>query len=619
MARIKPYTLEQRQALVEAANADVRTLHQEWDKLEHLYAMGSVEGYAAATSTSVSAAGKLFEGIVGLAPEVLNLALPHMNILVESVTSRDPDIIVEPLSGGTDADDAALIAQNLAKYFWKRTNATSDLADATKDCVVIGNGFMKVGWNLTETEVEKDEEKILDELDRLIETDRALALERGHASTSTIEELREMISLTETIVEEDEPFVEYVNPRNIRVPSDARRLWESRWVAQIVRKPIDELCATLNITDPSRIKRNVESSASSASAWQGYDNRLAPFEYAEVIEFYDMRSRRMSVFQLGSDEDLYEDELPFSHRFPPFVHIANYRRRPSDFWAFGDLKNVAGLLAMVNETLTYQMENMRLGAGDKTFIDEKILTPEVIKKLSIPGPSAIPVKRGDTPMGELTHTIQRQAVSNDVYTAKDQVQASVAEVLGISELQRGMVSAANRVSGTGAAAVEGHTALRNGTKQAAVEKAVSDAVQLLISLCQEFLAEDTALRVTGSRGNGVVSVSPEDIQGEFSYSVEGGSTRAVNSATREKRAFDRLNVVIPALVNNGYDPELTLRASMRDLGLDPNVYLKKVAEAPAPEEQPAPDDFGVMSAETGPAMDVGGLAASAAVEGDIVL
>ena len=69
-----------------------------------------------------------------------------------------------------------------------------------------------------------------------------------------------------------------------------------------------------------------------------------------------------------------------------------------------------------------------------------------------------------------------------------------------------------------------------------------------------------------------------DIYGEFLVSVEGGSTRAINPATREQQGLRTLGDVVPALVQLGFDPVPALRAALRDLGYDPDVMLRPMQQ-----------------------------------------
>jgi hypothetical protein len=428
MSELKPYTVTEAQQLLDNAITKSRSRHDEWQLLEHLYASGTTDGVVANATAAGVDMSRIIQDTTGVPLDVVNMVLPHINMIVASTVSRDPSFIVEPISGGQAAEDYAVICEAVVKYFWKRTQATSDLYDATKDFVVCGNGFLKVGWRYTEKTTRRTDSEIDSEVAALMDAALELATEQG-TTPPTIEEIRGLVSVSSTEVVADEPYVEYVRPYDIFVPSDARRLWESRWVAQRIVKPADEIRTQLGLSEDAPLTLLNAWEQESRTSWRNEAGR-DPFQFAEIFEFYDMRTRRLLIFQRGADEPLYESELPYGHRHPPFVHLANFRRNPSEFWAFGDLKNIAGLQAMLNETFQEQMENMRR-AGNKVLIAEDLVTPDVEDALQSPDTNlAIKVRLPDgSPMQEKVMALPAQPLPSDVYTASDSLQAGMAVTL----------------------------------------------------------------------------------------------------------------------------------------------------------------------------------------------
>jgi hypothetical protein len=206
--------------------------------------------------------------------------------------------------------------------------------------------------------------------------------------------------------------------------------------------------------------------------------------------------------------------------------------------------------------------------------------------------------------------VARQALAGDVYAAKDELQSKMREVLGINDFQAGGVGA-DRMSATAAAVVDGVATLRAQSKIASVEAAASQIGNLILLLCQEYLDEPTAIRITSVSGASWLRVSKDDLFGEFLVSVEGGSTRALNPATREQQGLRTLVEVVPALQALGYDPEPALRMALRDLGYDPNVLLVRAEQppeaggmgAPPPQGEPGAMSTGEMvAAQGGPSL-----------------
>jgi hypothetical protein len=210
------------------------------------------------------------------------------------------------------------------------------------------------------------------------------------------------------------------------------------------------------------------------------------------------------------------------------------------------------------------------------------MTPELKKQLESPIPDQVVVF--DIPeassLDDVVRPLSRQATPSDAYAMDGKLQDAMMQVLGINDFQAGGVGA-DRMSATAAAVVDGVATLRAQDKLAALETAISGIGLRVLLLCQEFLDEQRAVRIAGPNGSMWLNVSPSDIYGEFKVSVEGGSTRALNPATRAQRGIQTLQAVIPALTQLGYDPTNALRMAIKDLGYDPNFML---VPAQQPEE-----------------------------------
>ena len=610
---VKPFELHQAQDLVKDAVQRADRRHQRWRVLEALYRTGSVHQAEEVT------AGKLGEFLPSLTEYAANMILPHINIIQESVIARDPKLICEPLGGGEMAEMTRDTSEGVLTYFWKRARATEHLRDSTMDAVRLGSGFLKVSWTHIEEERDlSEDERALMEAEALAEGE-ALAAEAG-VFVDEIELLPDGVPHSEVRVVRSEPFVEYVSPYDVFVPINTRRLETARWVAQRITLPVDEIVANpeFDITEDSIIRDgtavNVQDEYQAEWRRQTEDARgvygsTLALDTATFWEFYDMRTRKMMVFQLDSQDVMYEGDIFWSHRYPPFVQLRNYAATGSDFWGFGDIENVANLQGMFNEFLADQLENARR-AGQKYLVRSSSVSDELIAALEtdehdVVAPVNIP--QGE-PLSDVIVPIFRQALSGDVYAAKAELEEKIRQVLGINDFQAGGLGA-DRMSATAAAVVDGVATLRAQSKIAAVEAAASQTGNIILLLCQEMLDEPTAVRISGVEGATWSEVTKEDIYGEFLVSVEGGSTRAINPATREQQGLRTLGEVVPALLQLGYDPEPALRQALRDLGYDPNLMLIRMEQPPmegAPGEPEgeggAPMTSEVMMGMGGPGM-----------------
>jgi hypothetical protein len=610
---LKPFDLQDAQDLIKDAVSRAEPRHKQWRLMEALYRTGTL------AQAEQASTGRLQDFYPSLNDEVANLILPHINIIQESVVARDPQLLCEPLAGGEEAEISAKTAESVLEYFWKRSRATDALRDATLDSVRLGTGFIKVAWSHVETEVELDEEQREARAAANLEAQLDEALGRNVLSSTSIELKPRSVPTSEVMVVRDEPFVAYVSPFDVFVPVEARRLEEARWVAQRITLPVDEILANPEFdVDMDTLVRDgtVEGGTDVYEAeWrrqapdaEGTFRSTLASDTATYWEFYDMRTRRLMVFQVNGGGVWYDEELSWSHRYPPFVHVRNYTSTGNDFWGFGDIENVVSLQEMFNEFLFEQMDNARR-SGQKYFVRGDQVTDELRAGLeSDESDVVIPIH---LPTGESLRDVlvpvARQALAGDIYAAKDELQMKMREVLGINDFQAGGVGA-DRMSATAAAVVDGVATLRAQSKIASVESAASQIGNLILLLCQEYLDEPTAIRITSVVGASWQEVSKEDLFGEFRVSVEGGSTRALNPATREQQGLRTLIEVVPALQALGYDPEPALRMALRDLGYDPGVLLVRAPEQQAPAALPAgpaqgqPSNGEMIAAQGGPSL-----------------
>jgi hypothetical protein len=574
------YSLTDKQDAVRDAVRRMDPVHQHWRVLESLYRTGAQRELSAADVSRI-----MPYPVPGTFLRTVNMVLPHLTLLINSVVARDPKLIVTPVGGDVaDIELHGQVAQAVLEYFWKRTAATEVLRDVTQDMVVLGNGFAKVGWAYSE----QTRDFTSDDQDVLVAAAAEVLGEMGvDVDDSIMSELVESVSLTESLVEVDEPYVEYVSPYDVFVPANARRINQARWIAQRLRLPLEELRANPLFNQEVVEGLAPDTGFADPDTLQRYEEREeglpSIFEHTTVYEFYDMRDRTLCVFSLDAEEALFEGPIPYAHRYPPFVHMRNFNDGGNSFWSFGDVENVAGLQLMTNEIMLAELSDLKR-VGNKYFINRQVLTPEISKALASNQPDqVIPVDLpANLSINEVLQPVQRLATPSDNFVMEQRLQEYMQRVLGVTDLQLGSMVSASRVPATAAAAVEGASTVRALDKTVNVESACREVGTRILGLCQQFLDTGKAIRIAGPNAPMWLEVTAEDISGEFAIETEGGSTQAINPLTRARQGVELLQGVVPMLAQLGYDPENTIRTALRYMGLDPDHLLVR------PEPQAAP-------------------------------
>ncbi len=600
MAKRKPYTLKDKQAAIRDALRRMDPVHEHWRMLEALYRTG-----AQRELTQMDLSRILPFPIPGSFLRTVNMLLPHLTLLINSIAARDPKFVVTPIDGNFDVvEKNGATAKAVLDYYWKRSDSTSVLRDMTQDMVIIGNGFSKIGWSYSEKTVDRTNDDIVIETQDLVAAAAEVAQETGlMMDDNIVNEIVDAVALTEQLVEVDEPYTEYVSPYDMFLPADARRMNQSRWICQRLRLPLDEIKSNPQFRKSAVDNLKADTGFADRTTMDHYEMQdqglPEAFAYATIYEFYDMRDRTLSVFQIDGAEALFDGDIPYAHRYPPYVHMRNYSDGGSTAWGFGDVENVAGIQLMVNEIMVAEINDLKR-VGNKYFINKKVLTPELAKALAENRPDqVIPVDLpGNVSMQEVLQPVARLATPADNFVMENKLQDYMQRILGISDLQAGMMSSASRVPATAAAAVEGATTTRSLDKMTNVEKAAREIGTRMLALCQQFLDEGKAIRIAGPSAVEWLQVSINDIEGEFSIEAEGGSTQAINPASRARQGLEMLNIIVPTIANMGYDPEPALRQALSYMGLNPDQILVKPQAAPAAGGLP-PEMAGMAGEQSG--------------------
>lgn len=583
----KGYSLKDKQAVIRDAMRRMEPVHSHWRMLESLYRTG-----AQRELTQVDLSRILPFPAPGVFLRTVNMVLPHLTMIINTVSARDPKFVVTPTGGDlTAVERNAQVAQAVLAYFWKRADATSILRDMTQDMVLLGNGFAKIGWSYTEKTVDRTPEDYDTELtDKIMMAQEEAGMMGMELDESTVAEIVNSVAMNQQLVEEDEPFVEYVSPYDIFMPANARRMNTSRWVAQRIRLPLAEVQAN-DMFDKQAVKDlKADTSYADNETIVQYEQRTeslpSAFSHVTLIEFYDMVEGTLCIFQLDAEKYLYHGKNPHAHRYPPFVHMRNFNDGGMSFWSFGDLENIAGLQLMINEIMVAELNDLKR-VGNKYFINKKVMTPELTKALMSNQPDqVIPLELpGNVGINEVLVPVQRLSTPADNYVMEDKLQGYMQRILGVTDFQTGNIAAANRTPATAAAAVEGAATTRAMDKMTNVEKASREIAVRMLGLCQQFLDSARALRIAGPNAPTWLQVTDDDIEGEFFIDVEGGSTQAINPATRYRQGQEMITQIVPLLAQMGYDSEPALRAAISYMGMNPEQILVR----PEPTPQLLPD------------------------------
>jgi hypothetical protein len=448
---------------------------------------------------------------------LVNMVFATVNVIAPSIAVNHPKITVNSTSPDNAAQ--AVIVETVVNYWWKYRDIRSEFRRAVKDYVVVGHGWIKVGYRFVEEEVVG------------MDTDPNDPEAFGGESTPN------------TVILEDSPFAERVSPFDVFVDPDATSMKDARWIAQRIRRPLREVksdrrydkgareqVGTMSVSrytdDPSRKKLNDKSVG-----------------YAEVWEFYDMSNKTMCIFADGSDKFLVKPmKMPYSFG-QPFVMIRNYDV-PDQFYPIGDLEQIEPMQQELNETRT-QMMNHRKRFSRKYLYKESAFDSLGRSALSSSEDNVMVPVISDEPLSNVITPMPAIINPPEFYNQSDLISNDIDRISGVSEFMRGGSPEIRRTA-TEASLIQDAMNARTSDKLATIELAISEVGRRMVLLAQQFMTGEQVARVMGKDGEPLwVAYTREYLEGDFDFEVAGGSTQPTNESFRRQMALQMVDAMAP--------------------------------------------------------------------------
>jgi hypothetical protein len=289
----------------------------------------------------------------------------------------------------------------------------------------------------------------------------------------------------------------------------------------------------------------------------------------------------MCVFAEAGDDflvDPIQQPYKFGH---PFTMLRNYEV-PDEFYPMGELEAIEDLQGELNKGRSQQMNHRKryarkylATAARSTRRRSPLWSRSATAKSSRQRGCA--AERGDHPRAHQKPSTRRctRRRADDV---GHQHGHGHQRVRSVASCPRSVARRPRRRSF--------RTRERSCRRQAGAHRGSWAAIgRRMLQLAQQYLTEDQAARVIGNNGQPVwFKFTREDIQGEFDFEVEGGSTQPQNDTFRRQSAMQLLNALGP-LVQSGVInlPELLRYVLQNGFGIkDASKFLNDPNAGPPP-------------------------------------
>jgi len=559
--------------------------------------------------------------VVELTPEdriTVNISFGTINVIFPSVSVNYPKITVSP--NQPEDEDVAVIVEQLINWQWKHFGFQPEFREAVKDWLVLGHGWIKVGYAFKEAAVPLTGDDLEAEYGRRIEEadEYAAAYPEMAGDLPTDEEIRAGLTTSQMAVVVDQPFVERVSPFDMFVDPAATRLQDARWIAQRIVRPLNEVKADKDYKKSVResVKADMQSyTQRDDKMWRRKENLNNPdMSYCTIWEFYDLGAQTMCVWAEGADQYLVDAEpMQFAYGHP-FVMIRNYDI-PEYFYPMGDLESIESLQQELNKTRSQMMQARKKFARKYLYKESAFDKTGRQALASDIDNTFVPVSDEGSPLQETVVPLPQVQFPPEIYNHSEIVEQDIATVTGVSEYQRGQISETRRTA-TEAAIISDSISARAADKLAVVETTLSLVARRVVQVTQQFTTGDQVFRVVGADGAMLwVPWSRDEIQGEFDFEVEAGSTQPLNETVRRQTAVAVSQALAPFIQMGVVNPQSMVRYllqfgfGIRDANkflMQPDPMMMGMGGAPPPGAPPGvgggqgpPMGDGYIDQETG--------------------
>jgi len=493
---------------------------------------------------------------------LVNIAFSTVNVIAPSVSVNYPKIAVN----ATKPDDApkAIITEAVINYWWRHYKVKPEFRRAVKDFLVVGHGWLKCGYRYIE-------EEVVETGDEPSDPDA-----EGNEVTPSI------------VVVEDRPFVERVSPFDMFIDPDATSMRDAKWIAQRIRRPMADVKADKRYAKQARDR--VAPSSTSRFADETGRKKIHDdgHSYVDIWEFYDVRTKTMSVFAEGGDQFLIKPtQMPYAFGHP-FVMIRNYDV-PDHFYPMGDLEAIEPLQRELNETRT-QMMNHRKRFSRKYLFKESAFDSDGRSALESDYDNVLVPVASDESLSNVVAPFPAVITPPEFYNQSEMIQGDVEQITGVSEYQRGALPEIRRTA-TEAAIMQDAANARAADKLATIEGAIVEVAVRMVQLAQQYMTGQQVARVTGKDGVPMwVTFDRDYISGDFDFEVEAGSTAPNNESFRRQSALQMVDAMAP-FASAGVINVERLAAHVLQFGFgikNPGEFIQAAPDAQvAPEAVPA--------------------------------
>lgn len=520
---------------------------------------------------------------------VINIVFSTVNVIVPSIAVNDPKITVNARTEQQDVN--ATTAEAAINYWWRHYAWKHEVKRTVKDSITLGHGWVKVGWKYKEKARPATADEQAQQYGQMQQQAQQAAFDNPAAAADLPSDEDIYQSLDTQVFEADVdcPFVERVSPFDIFIDPEATAPSDLKWIAQRIVLPLAAAQADGRYDQAARndLKADMATNARWRDDSQNGQKEGANDDIKRVTlwEYWDIQHEFYCVYAEGAKRFLLkptDNPYPFGH---PFFFLPNYEVT-DQFYPIGDVEQIEPIQYELNGVRSDMMNHRKRYQRAYLYLRDKFTLDGMSALTSSEDGRMIPVD-GDEDLGRLVQSIPQESLDPQMYNYSQTIEQDLELVSGVTEFQRGSAPEVRRTA-TEASMLQSATNARVSDKLAQVEVFMADIAEAVIQLAQMYMSEDEAAKIVGQNGDvGWKVFTPEEIQGEFDFTVEAGSTQPKDENFKRQQALELFQTMQP-FVGDVIEPKALVTYVLREgYGIkNPDQFMSQQApQQPSPAQK----------------------------------
>ncbi len=456
-----------------------------------------------------------------------NVIFSNIRAIVPRLNFKNPKIFVRPKKkpfrtkeGMFDTLAASVYIECILNYYYKVLGIKREARKCLYDALLAPWGIMELGYTLKTQKVQKGELLEINEL-----------------------------------VEEDSPFCVRRDPQDFRVDPECTdsNLNDCRWIGLRWVKPLDDVKKDPRYSNTSNLKSNFRVKTAFDSPTGGMkiddntdDNTL--WGRVEGWTIWDRKEHR--IMDIVKEHERFlrnDDEWPLDlDGFP--VETLYFNENSTDVYPIPDTWLALDMQDELNRIGSLQLDHIRRISQRRYIARENAFSDEEMRKLTHGGDGTVALSSLEP--GTAIIPLADATISQDIYMIRNGLKQTIQQMMGVTAAEA--LTATKFESATEPALIEQAVQTIRGDQQqrfegfivriieklAKIVQQTADGIEIPLSHeqmndeeIQHFL-QSKMVKIAGPEGAVLLQpwleIGKDDLQGEYIYDLEVGSTMPIN-------------------------------------------------------------------------------------------